>query len=44
MLSIVLLMDLENNSISLYKRISDLNIDSVNASLIDVTIASYIIE
>jgi hypothetical protein len=37
-------MDLENNSISLYKRISDLNIDSVNGSLIDVIIASYIIE
>ena len=39
-----LFVDLENNSISLYKRISDLNIDSVNASVIDETIASYIIE
>ena len=35
---------LENNSISLYKKISDLNVDSVNASIVDEIITSYIIE
>ena len=39
-----LFVDLENNSISLYKRISDLNVDSVNVSTIDEIITSYIIE
>ena len=37
-------IDLENNSISLYKRISDLNVDSVNAYVIDEIISNYIIE
>ena len=37
-------VDLENNSISLYKRISDLNVDSINTNVIDGIINSYVIK
>jgi hypothetical protein len=40
----VLSVDLENNSISLYKRISDLNVDSINTNVIDGIINSYVIK